>query len=641
MLLYFWLIRSFTDPAFTGSVFVCGPFTVLIDDAIGLSKNCVTRYIVAAVLHERPWKRGCFLHVMASLMEHTHIKPREELEEEPEIIFEDFKDELLHKLNELRETNILCDATIRAQGEDFPAHKCVLSAVSPYFRARFTSQLQENESNLVELQESKSTTIADVLKFIYTGEASIDSSNAQDVLMIADYLIIPSLKSQASNFLESSLNASNCLALESFASRYNCESLKQAAVTFKCKHFAAVAKSEEFKVLDSQNIKELICKDEINVSGEEEVYQAVIAWVKHDLPSRECLLPELLKCVRLFSMSKYSLRNILDEELVSKNPTCTRVVISALDFILFPDRFQDRSLKPRLSLDKYEHVVVLTGGNDDSGDKKETQCFVPSTLSWVSLPLMPYPRSQHGAAVCDGVLYVMGGADSAPVCCFNPKQNKWSSLGTTWKLEGCSVTCFHEELYVIGGEGSWCNVQIYNPIHDKWRQGSLMESCRAGHSAVVLQECIYAIAGHDGTVCQNSVECYNPLTDQWNKVSNISKARRFAAAATTGEKIIVVGGFGDMTDTTIEPSCEMFEPRTNQWSLLSSPLWPRAAHGIVSIDDDIYMFGGEDERRLKTSVEHFDVKNNEWKRVGFMPETMLASCFGTSPLKLPKEFIHK
>ena len=106
-------------------------------------------------------------------------------------------------------------------------------------------------------------------------------------------------------------------------------------------------------------------------------------------------------------MSKYSLRDILDDELVGKNPTCTRVIISALDFILFPDRFQDRSLKPRLSLDKYEHVVVLSGGLCQSRNKRDTHCFVPSTLSWVSLPIMPFPRSQHGAAVCGGLLYVL------------------------------------------------------------------------------------------------------------------------------------------------------------------------------------------------------------------------------------------
>ena len=255
---------------------------------------------------------------------------------------------------------------------------------------------------------------------------------------------------------------------------------------------------------------------------------------------------------------------------------------------------------------------------------------------------MPFPRCQHGAAVCGGLLYVLGGFNAlAPMCYFNPKRNKWSSHGGSFKLKGCSVTSFREELYVIGGEGSWCNVQIFNPVLEKWRNGSLMETRRAGHNAVVLQGSIYAIAGHNGNVCQNSVECYNPLTDQWKKVSNISKARRFAAAATTAEKIIVVGGFGDMTATTIEPSCEMFEASTNQWSLLSSPLKPRAAHGIVSIDDAIYLFGGENEFTLEGTVERFDVKNNEWKRVGYMPETMQASYFGTSLLKLPKEFIHK
>jgi len=565
----------------------------------------------------------------------------EDMEEEREIIYENFKDELLHKLNELRETNILCDTTIRAQGQDFPAHKCVLCAASPYFRAKFTSRLQENESNLVELQEAKSTTISDVLKFIYTGEASIDSSNVQDLLMIADYLIIPSLKSKASNFLKYSLNASNCLALESLASQCNCESLKQAAVVFKFQNFVSVAKSEDFKTLDAENIKELICKDEINVSDEEEVYQTVIAWVKHDRPSRECLLPELLKCMRLFSMSKYSLRNILDEELVSKNPTCTRVVINALDFFLFPDRFQNMSLKPRASVDKYEQVVVFTGGVFKSSHRRDTQCFVPSSRATrVSLPTMPHPRSHHGAAVCSGLLYILGGNNSVPMCCFNPKQNKWSTLGGTFKVKDCSVTCFHEELYMIGGEGSWQDIQIYNPVLDKWRQGISMETRRAGHSAVVLQELIYVIAGHDGNICQDSVECYNPLTDQWTKISSMSKVRRFAAAAIVNKKIIVVCGFGDMTVTTIEPSCEMFDPSTNQWSLVSSPLNPRAAHGVVSIDDKVYLFGGEGEETYENAVECFDLKNNEWKRVGFMPERMQASYFATSLLKLPKEFLH-
>ena len=499
------------------------------------------------------------------------------------IIYEDFKDELLHKLNELRESNTLCDTTIRAHRQDFPAHRCVLSAASPYFRAMFTSQFKEKESNLVELQEDKSATISDVLRYIYTGETSIDSSNAQDLVMVVDYLIIPSLKTKAAVFLEGTLNASNCLALESFASRYNCESLKQASVRYKIANFVDVTRSEDFRFFDSEKVKELICMDEINVAEEEEVYEAVMAWVKHDLLSRESVLPELLKCIRLFSLSKYRLRRILDEELVSKNPICTREVIAALDFFLFPENFQDTSLKPRLSLSKYEQVVVLTGGENGEGSNKNTQCFVLSNSKCLSLPVMRFRRAHHGAAVCGGLLYIMGGKESAPVCCFNPRQYAWTTLDATLNQKDCSVTAFNEELYVIGEDDSWRDVQVYNPVLNKWRQGTSMETARAGHCAVVLKEHIYVIAGHDGEICQNSLECYNPLTDQWSKVPNVSKNRRFAAAATACEKIIVVGGFGDMTNKTIEPSCKIFNLSTTQWSLVSSPDCPRAAGSIVSV----------------------------------------------------------
>ena len=139
----------------------------------------------------------------------------------------------------------------------------VLSAASPYFRAIFTSQLKEKESNLVELQDTKSSTISDVLRYIYIGETSIDSSNAEDLVMVADYLIISSLKTKTAVFVEGTLNASNCLALESFASRYNCESLKQASGTYKAANFVDVTNSEDFRLLDSEKVKELICMDEI------------------------------------------------------------------------------------------------------------------------------------------------------------------------------------------------------------------------------------------------------------------------------------------------------------------------------------------------------------------------------------------
>ncbi|XP_078354444.1 kelch-like protein 7 [Oculina patagonica] len=562
---------------------------------------------------------------------------------------------LTQQLNEMRENDILCDTTIRAHGEDFPAHKCVLSAASQYFRALYTSQMKQTESNVVDLQEAKSPTISDVLQFIYTGKVSIDLSNARDLVVIADFLIIPSLKSKAALILESSVKVSNCLALESFATLYNCEALKQVAVTCKFENFVAVAKSADFKGLDLERVKELISSDDINVSKEHEVYEAVIDWVKHDLPSRECFLAELLKCVRLSSISEDNLRKILDEELITNNSNCTRMVNNTLDFLLFPDRYQDLPLNPRLSLE--EDVVVLTGGVSTKLNQ-DTQCFVPSTRTWVSLPTMPCCCPLGDAAVCDGLLYMFGEANEEDIendlewqsepkmCCFNPKQNKWTCHDVTKNRHEFSLTCFDNELYMIGGNDihhTCSGVEIYNPGLNEWRQAASMATGRAGHSTVVLQDHIYVMGGenrNDANICLNSVECYNPLSDQWVNVSNMCKTRMFAAAATVYDKIVVVGGYADFTYSNIEPTCEVFDRTLNEWSLVASPAVPRAACRAVSVNGMVYLFGGLENEELETTeveeVECFDLRNSNWCKVSNTnrPYAYHQACV----LKIPKRY---
>lgn len=573
--------------------------------------------------------------------------------QENQVLDEVYKEEVSRKLDEFRKSDLLCDVTVRAEGQDFPAHRCVLSAGSPYFRALFTSELKarESENNRIQLTEVTCDAFSEVLQFIYTGKATINSSNAQDVVIAADYLIIPSMKSKASHFLQKSINVSNCLALESFASQYSCESLKQAAVTYSLKNFVAVAKSSDFQSLELKKVKELLSEDKINVKKEEDVYEAMIRWVKHEVESRERFLPELLKCLRFFSMSKYSLRQILEEEeLVKRNPSCMANVVSGLDYSLFPDQFEGTSLTPRLSLEAYESVVVLTGGLDGSNTtSKDTHCFLLSTKKWLnSLPAMPKSCNSLDAAVCGGLLHVVSweknwnSSSKGYVQSFNPKQKKWNSSEEYVGVNGKDfvVTSLDELLYVTGGEDSWCQTRVYNPVLAEWKNVAPMKTSRAAHCAVVLQKQIYVIAGHNGTVCHNSVECYNPSTDQWKTIPSMSKARRFAAAATAHGKILVVGGYSDLSATlNTEVSCEMFNPSTNEWSLVASPAFPRAACGIVSMGDVIYLFGGRNEEYVLKTVMRFDVQRNEWHEVAVMPNSHQCSHIKASLLKLPRKFI--
>ena len=555
----------------------------------------------------------------------------------------EFKEELIRNLNLLRKSSILCDTIIRAEGTDFTAHRCVLTAASPYFRALFTTDLKEKESNLVELKEVKSVALSEVLHFMYTGEAKADSSNAHDLIMLADYLMIPSLRSKVSKFLEGTISASNCLALESFALQFNCESLKEAAVSYKVENFVAVVNSDDFRSLDFDKVKALISRDDIIVSREEDIYYAVVLWVKHDLPSRECLFPELLKCVRTYSMSKYSLREILGkEQLVLKSPACTSILLQGLDAFLFPDSFQASMPRPRLCLKCKEPVVVITGGHEaNTSSIAETLGFVLDTKEWLHLPTMPCSRTRHVAAVCDGQLYVMGGNSDVPLCYFNPWQNKWfADKNVLPSNPHSSLVTHNEELYMIGGEeGDWRNVKKYNYKLNKWKKLSSMRFPRAAHCAVALEGYIYVMAGHDGNVCCKTVECYNPSNDQWVQVPDMNNARRFAAASTTGAKIIAVGGYCDMGFRTIETSCEIFDKSLNQWNLVSGPFIPRAACGIASVENCVYLFGGEDanwQQYKLDSVECYVVQEDKWNLVGIMPEKR--SCLQASLLQLPVEY---
>ncbi len=49
-------------------------------------------------------------------------------------------EEILASLAELREEEMFCDVKLNAEQRSIPAHKNVLAAASPYFRAMFSGR---------------------------------------------------------------------------------------------------------------------------------------------------------------------------------------------------------------------------------------------------------------------------------------------------------------------------------------------------------------------------------------------------------------------------------------------------------------------------------------------------------------------
>ena len=520
------------------------------------------------------------------------------------------RQDMLHTLNAFRKSQTFCDVFLVVDDCRLPAHKVVLAASSPVFKAKFTSELTGEKSGdefEVDVPEfhPDSRTIEELLNYVYTGEIGISEENVEELLAIADYFDIPSLKETCAEFLMICLKPSNCLAVQIFAERYGHDLLHEAATEYICNHLAAIWRTEEFLSSNFSDVKELICGERLVIKtqkGEEEVFDGIRSWVNHDAKTREHFLAELFRHVRLSAMSLQFITEVIDrDEFVTRSNDCKSLVTAALSP---PDEERD---EPR---GVTEGIVLLSKNGYAS-------CFVPATETWFDLARLPSFNEVRTVTICEGMVFAIGWEDDRlTIEKFDPQKNIWSEvLSTLTSLPMAAVTV-EDNIYLLKEHG----VTRFKPADNSWEDVAPMDSSRRGLCAVSLNGLVYAIGGRDGLrpLGLDSVERYDPSNDQWEYVSSMDEKRCFASATVMGNKIFVLGG----TDDHLQPlrNCELYDPTTDVWSLLTAELCvPRSNAAIGKAKNKIFVFGGIFSNGI---VEYYDRNKEEWSEVGKIPSTM-------------------
>ncbi|KAI8514839.1 Broad-Complex, Tramtrack and Bric a brac [Branchiostoma belcheri] len=212
----------------------------------------------------------------------------------------------LGTVGDLQKEGELQDVVLEVEGRRFPCHRLVLSAASPYFRAMFTSDMAESRQETVVLQ--------------------------------LDYV-----RDTCSSYMARNVELSTYVDLYKFADVFSVGVVLKRCLRYICRHFVKVSSSEEFCSLSVDQLTEIISHDELDVTEETRVWEAVVRWVQHSTEDSTseilCMNPREGKYTKV----KINLPPHLEDKLV-----VGMTVTSDNDLYILIDELDDHQLSVRV-----------------------------------------------------------------------------------------------------------------------------------------------------------------------------------------------------------------------------------------------------------------------------------------------------
>lgn len=534
---------------------------------------------------------------------------------------------VLCNLNDLRKHENLCDVNLCVGGCQLSAHKVVLSACSPYFKAMFTQDMVEKNQSNVTFHCVNVDAMEMIIDFAYTGKLQVTASNVQSLVPAACLFQMNLIIDECCQFLESQIHVNNCIGIWRFADDYGLMDLTQALFKFINQNFEEISKLDEIHDLPVKYLVKILTSDDLNVSSEESVFQLLESWMLWDIEERKIHLSRLLKCVRLpLLSSKFLRRSTLLTSLISYDALTRDIVHSSIQGQLASSSSQCNTLQHHVHPRCAPKILCSVGGkNGLFATLSSLEIYLPQENEWKSMTPLPKPRYECSAVVADRKLYVLGGIVCEPykqhsntVVVWDPDKNSWSKSVSMIKCRSSFGTVVLKgEIYVLGGydgESYLKQVEKLSPRKSSWEQVPDMRQTRTCFSAAALHDFIYAIGGY-GPAHQDSVEMYNTSTMHWQLVTPMLNKRINFGIAVYRDSIYVMGGH---SGTAHLRSMEKYDPDKNEWELCSSMLRSRTGIGTAVIDGNFYVVGGHSGHEYLNSVECYNPREKTWERCAGM-----------------------
>ena len=516
--------------------------------------------------------------------------------------------ELMKRLNIQRKQDYLCDVTlVTNDNSDFKAHRNVLSAASPFFCKLLESDMKENREGIIRFEEISGSIMEDVLEFIYTGTVEITQTNAEELIVTGNYLIIPSLKTASGRFLETEMSNCNCISTFYLAEKYDCVELIHNSRKFIHENFASVGEMDEFLSLEAKEVAVWISSDEIAVKAEADVFKIMLKWVEHGKTERKAAFEELFRHVRLSFLSRDFLEDVVTNELVRENLACVKLVMDATVKMATFTSDDDLPQSPRKGLET--RVILARGG-------KFTFCYLPEKNQWKRLPDGSTDRNQKTQMLTfRDQLFTFDEFSKAEK--YDPVFNCWSMSDLIDVLAySAIVTVVKGDMYSIevNKPVGKSTIKRYNVELCTWQ--TVVESpqgCRNSSCAIASGSYLYLLGGSvpGNASYVSKAERFNIVETHWEEIADMQQGRGGAFGVASEEKIFVAGGLSEKRK--VSKKCEMYNVSTNEWHFIGSLNTWRMYGSMVCLSGTLYVLGGTKNNRDRLlSVECYDSTEDKW-----------------------------
>ena len=261
--------------------------------------------------------------------------------------------------------------------------------------------------------------------------------------------------------------------------------------------------------------------------------------------------------------------------------------------------------------------------------------FTTSSGSWAARTALPSPRRNPSTATASGLLYAIGGANSAgtalkTVQVYNPSTNAWTTKASLPAARpfGNGATHINGTIYVPGGQDANAvitrTLYAYRISTNTWSTKANMPVFSGCGGSGVISGKLYVFSGCTKTATGPQTAAallhrYDPVTNVWTTLRNAPAVHVGPAVAVVAGKLYVAGG--NSGGGTATGRVDVYNPATTSWSTVASMPTPRVGGGGGLIAGKLYVVGGRNGSTYYNSVEVYDPLTNSWISAARMPTT--------------------